>query len=308
MTSGSPTTVGRLLGALLLLWMLSPSASPAQALPPAFFQVAIDGLSGSFDDHTDLVHRGTAINTSLDLTGTDSHGFFSQFVGEANTTGGTRPMADVQGSATFAQGSATATVSYAFRATPVNAGIVAPGPIPVFMDAAGSVSVLTDPADVGDNAGRATFRIDEAADAFHDSKLVSSGPGFRGFGVFATVGEDGTAAAEFQTTFRLGLSQSGAIHGISLTAAGSTGRAQVGTSFEFQSVIDPVFRIDPNATFDIGGTPFRFADAYRLEFSEGVVPSVVPELSSLVLTGLGLIGLTGALAWRRAAQPVNSSA
>ena len=281
------------LGAAGLVCVLLPATSVAQALPPAFFQATVQARSNSFMDSAMLENRGAAINASLDLTGFDSRGFFSQFVGEARTTGGVRPMADVQGSAIFASGDATAQLSYAFRALPVNPSVVAPGPVPVFMDTAGSASVSTDPANAGDLGARAFFRVDEAADAFRDPQLRSFGPGFRGAGIFVTIGEDGTGGAEFAATYRLGLSASGAIHGINLLASGVTGNAPVGSSFEFQSVIDPVFRIDPDATFQLAGTAVRYADAYRLEFSEGVVPFAVPEPSNLlfIALGMGLLGL-----------------
>ena len=280
-----------LTAALSSLWA-GPIA--AQTLPPAFFQVAVQARSNSFNDDALLDNRGAAINASLDLTGTDSHGFFSQFVGEARTTGGMKPMADVQGSAIFASGNAIATLSYAFRATPVNPAVIAPGPVPVFMDAAASIDVTTDPANVTDIGGRAFFRIDEAADAFRDPQLRNFGPGFRGFEIDAIIDDNGIGRAEFAATYRLGLSPSGAIHGITLFANGATGNAPVDSSFEFQSVIDPVFRIDPDASFDVSGVRVSFADAYRLEFSEGVVPFVVPEPSSLMMMlGLGLMIAAG---------------
>jgi hypothetical protein len=258
----------------------------SQPLPPAYFQVLVQGRSASFSDSDFRENRGVSINASLDLTGVDQHGFFSQSVIEARTTGGMQPMADVQGSAIFGLAAGSAIVSYGFRAVPVNPSVVAPGPIPVFMRSAASVSASTDPANVGDAAGRAHFRIDEAADAFRDPRLQNFGPGFRGFSIAAVVQEDGSAAAEFSETFRLGLSSGG--HGIELLALGASGISPVGVSYEFQSVIDPVFWVDPVAAFDGPGGPVRYADAYRLEFSEGVLPSAIPEPSMVILFAAGL--------------------
>jgi hypothetical protein len=273
---------------MLIVALAAPCSSLvwAQPLPPAYFQVKVDGRANSFDDRDFREARGVAINASLDLTGVDQHGFFSQAVVEARTTGGMRPMADVQGSAIFGLAGGSAIVSYAFRAVPVNPAVVAPGPIPVYMQAAGSVSGSTDPANVGDALAQAHLRIDEAADGFRDRRLQPFGPGFRGLAIAAVVQDDGSAFAEFAATFRLGLSRGD--HGIELRANGATGTSPVGVSYEFQSVIDPVFWVDPVAVFQGPAGPVRFADAYRLEFSQGVVAATIPEPSMVLLFAAGL--------------------
>ncbi|MCP5060172.1 MAG: hypothetical protein GY937_26020 [bacterium] len=56
---------------------------------------------------------------------------------------------------------------------------------------------------------------------------------------------------------------------------------------QFLAIADPLFAIDPTATFQHQGQTVRFADAYTLEYSAGLVP----EASTGLLLFAGVAGL-----------------
>lgn len=85
----------------------------------------------------------------------------------------------------------------------------------------------------------------------------------------------------------------GSLNEISIYASGF-GSAEYGqVTGDFTTILDPVLKIDPDAKLMYNGVLVPYTDLFSLEFSPGIGLSVVPEPASLVLLGIGLLGVLG---------------
>lgn len=66
-----------------------------------------------------------------------------------------------------------------------------------------------------------------------------------------------------------------------------------GTNVAFSAFADPIFSIDPDATFDFNGESVHFIDAVGLEYSAGITAVPLPAAVWLFGTAVGLLAVRG---------------
>ena len=85
---------------------------------------------------------------------------------------------------------------------------------------------------------------------------------------------------------------------VSLFAGGSAVNVRLlargnGTNVAFRAFADPVFRIDPDATFDFNGETIHFVDAVGLEYSPGISTVPLPPALWLFGSAIGFLAVRG---------------
>jgi hypothetical protein len=248
-------------------------------LNPSGSELKIDGPHG-FDD----LNIPGAGNLHDDFTSSDTNGNPIQFIALAQTSGGSVPTSDAQSSATHSGGSASARFTYEFGPNRNDLKYPLGVKVPVSISIAGHVSAHSG---LGGNAF-AEVSVDAAQPPIGAAVQVQDNDS-QTSEVSQTISTDIFAG----TTVRLNLLARGNDFSLNSREA------------DFQAVIDPVIGIDPTATFIFDGAPVRFADAYHLEYSDGVLPS--PEPSGIVLALVGGVGMAAALRWTRRKRAAISS-
>ena len=87
-------------------------------------------------------------------------------------------------------------------------------------------------------------------------------------------------------------------HSVSLFAGGSAVNVRLlargnAANVAFSAFADPVFRIDPDATFDFNGETIRFVDAAGLEYSPGISAVPLPTALGLFGSAIGFLAVRG---------------
>jgi hypothetical protein len=252
----------------------SPNAS---ALTPAFSELRIQ----SSDQNQVLDFQGGG-SFHDDYLATDSSGNVIQLVALCQTSGGPVPLADIQASAIRAGGTFSAKLTYEF-------GIAANDPrypsnigVPVTVSSAGHASITT--GFTGTASAGATF--------FGNPPM--------GAAVQADRFSPGTKTDEFSTSVHFSAYPGAEGTQLVVQAQGALDAGLGGQESHLQAIVDPIVVIDPDATFIFDGQPIRFANAYHVEYSDGVVPE--PAGVVLALIG-GYLCLAGRF-FQPAARPV----
>jgi hypothetical protein len=236
---------------------LNPSGSELKVdVPRGFIDLNIPG-AGNYHD---------------DFQSSDTSGNPIQFIALTQTSGGTVPTSDTQCSATNSGGNASARFTYEFGPDRNDPRYPLGIPVPVSLTIAGHVSAHSG---LG-GRGFAEVSVDAAQPPI---------------GAAVQVQDDDTEMNEVNQTVSTSI-YAGMTVRLNLVARGEA-ISNNSRETDFQAVIDPVIGIDPTATFLFDGAPVRFADAYHLEYSDGVLPS--PEPNSVGLALLGGIGTVAAL-------------
>jgi hypothetical protein len=208
-----------------------------------------------------------------------------QFTGTASTTAGVDPAAEAVASATLAAGNVNAVFLYEVGVVPVNSTFPTSQPVPLLVSVAGSVTAQGNQVGSDVNASVSLNLPTPVGAAVESNDSNNQAPQSR----------------EFSVTSPLSIFPGGTV-GLQLNARGVISGNAPNDGGDFQAVIDPIIVIDPTATFLFNGVSTHFADAYQLEFSDGVLPfqsGVVPEPSTLVLSGIGILLLGLAWMYRR---------
>jgi hypothetical protein len=243
----------------------------------------------SFDESISFNHSdGNAFgrqlgpeSISIDITEDFTHPEFSfdySIVASVITSGGVRPMIDIQGnldanglsstSTGHLAGRASGRIQYGFTVVERTSPIVFVPRVPVRMHSRGHVTATGPTATAG---------------------LSVSLPNFSPIVLFTNSGRQ-----EFDRTFLTEIAP-GNERQITMSAFGDVDFLREGQA-TFQALVDPLIEIDPS---------FALKDHYEIRFSTphvlaGPEPlAAVPEPSCLVLFGAGLLSLAAHGIWRR---------
>lgn len=249
-------------------------SSQADVLQAAQFDALIAGGSGRF---TQVFSRNeqSAFALSPGFVSTDPDGGGGGFDVTASFSGGPSPAASISGygfPALCCPGSqinqASAELNYSVRLylDPAYGADLFETPVPVSVSGILETSVEALPA-IGRPGG------------FAAANVWITGPGLD----FALASQSSFNSPLDPLTDTQPFEQS-----VSLLAGGRAVNVRLlargnGTNVAFRAFADPVFRIDPDATFDFNGEPVRFVDAVGLEYSPGI--SAVPLPGALWFFG-----------------------
>lgn len=244
--------------------------SPAQAVPlrPPLFSVDVLGEGPGFTLVDDNVDEITPFSYDTGVVNPPDGGSW-QFT--AQLSGGSAPTVrvegwEVPGVSGYGLSHGIASLSYIVRPTPLPAYSAVLTSLPVPMTISGYTYAGLVPIP-GLTLG-----------GFAESSAQINGPGFtflEGYDVTAT-----TPGLEIMNNFSHSVSVAvGNTISVLLMARGVATGQWIGLA-------DPVFEIDPTATFDYQGETLYYTDAFTVEYSEGLL---VPEPSTATLCAAGLL-------------------
>lgn len=251
-----------LLTAAVAAALVSATSTAWSAPFDSSYEVSVSG----FGERSRLSSRITPVSTALDVSFVDIFGHYHEYVAEAATGGGSLPTAHVQGqgilfNATVA--SANAIIDYGVEVQRRSPLFPASLPVPVRITAAGFASAsMTEKGNDGNVHAGVVVEFGGAVTERFLAGVAAPNPGDQ---FQANLHADFTSNLSVGGRVTVRMIASGA-----LTTDGSV-------SGDFQAAVDPIFRIDPSATFDFNGDQVRFADAYELIYSAGIEQYEVPE-------------------------------
>ena len=249
-----------LLTAAVAAALVSAASTGWSAPSDSSYEVSISG----FGERSRLSSRITPVSTALDVSFVDIFGRYSEFVAEAETGGGSVPTAHVQGQGILYYGvpaSADAIIGYEVEVQRRSPHFPANLSVPVRVTAAGVAS-----ASMTEGSGNVFASVVvEFGGAITDrflAAVAAPNPGDR---------FENNLRADFTSNLSVG----GRVI-VRMVASGAFA-TEASLSGNFQAAVDPIFQIDPSATFDFNGDQMRFADAYELIYSAGIEQYEVPE-------------------------------
>lgn len=275
-------------GLLLLCGLIAPTLASAQTPYTAPVGTSIyvrSGSGGIYDYELDLQSNGLLTGSTGWIQGANGSAFNVDGVASI----GQKPYAFMSGQATStgfgsALGTARAEVAYDVGVSlpPPWSSVLAGTTIPVVVQ--GFTFVRLIPV------------LPFASGGFANATVEINGPGVSFFEFSAVTGSFGCWPPQDVDGWRETLDVSpGAAYRVRLVARGN------GVGCYFWALSDPVFQIDPEATFDYDGQTYFYEDVASLVYSEGI-EAPEPGFAAALATGALVVALGGAPGRRRGAS------